>query len=109
MKKQKTHTDRKHERALQRKQERQQNREQGNVSKQMPADIPLLNIRVACSAVLALLAIAVALKAYETPVPSADQRAVINLRWKDILPRCFCCFALWACSSQKTSNFLFCW
>ena len=79
MKKQKTHTDRKHERALQRKQERQQNREQGNVSKQMPADIPLLNIRVACSAVLALLAIAVALKAYETPVPSADQRAVINL------------------------------
>ena len=79
MAKQQTHTARKHERALQRKQERKQNRDRGRFTDQQPTDVPLLNIRVAVSAVLALLATAVALKVFEIPIRGTDEPTVINL------------------------------
>lgn len=79
MAKQKTHTERKHERAQQRKLQRKQNRWQGDSDAKGQDDIPLVNVRLAVSAVLALLTVVLALKAFEFPIPNADEPTVVNL------------------------------
>ncbi|MBT6722461.1 MAG: hypothetical protein HOB20_04435, partial [Planctomycetaceae bacterium] len=79
MTKQKTHTERKHERAQRRKLERKQNRQQGSSDAKGQDAIPLVNVRLAVSAVLALLTVVLALKAFEFPIPNADEPTVINL------------------------------
>ena len=76
---QKTHTERQHERALQRKQQRKQNQLQNDGDDAQQNAIPLLNLRIAISAVIALLAVAIALKAFEVPVREDDESVVVNL------------------------------
>ena len=76
---QKTHTERKFERAQLRKLERRQNRQSGHFDSNFQDDIPLVNVRLALSAVLALLTVVLALKAFEFPVPNTDEPTVINL------------------------------
>jgi len=76
---QKTYTERQHERALQRKQQRKQSQPQGDGDDVRQNGIPLLNLRIAISVVIALLAVAIALKAFEVPVREGDDLAVVNL------------------------------
>ncbi|MEE2676712.1 MAG: hypothetical protein VX876_07095 [Planctomycetota bacterium] len=75
----KTHTERKFERAQRRKLERKKNRQPGHSDSKFQDDIPLVNVRIALSAVLALLTVVLALKAFEFPVPNTEEPTVINL------------------------------
>ena len=77
--KQKTHSERQHERALKRRQRREQNPPQNNDGDDQQNAVPLLNLRIAISAVIALLAVAIALKAFEIPVRDGEDSATINL------------------------------
>ena len=77
--KQKTHSERQHERALKRRQRREQNPPQNNDGDDQQHAVPLLNLRIAISAVIALLAVAIALKAFEVPVREGEDSATINL------------------------------
>ncbi len=75
MAKQKTYSQRKHERSLRRKKEHQDQRTEDKEE----SDVPLLNVRIAISAVVTLLAIAVALKVYEVPVEGASGSSRLNM------------------------------
>ena len=76
MARQKTHTQRQYERAEKKKRER---REQPEENRREAAEIPGLNLRIAISFVLTLLAIAVALKCYEVPIMGSEENARLNI------------------------------